>query len=1020
MSKTLGLDIGSKSIGWALLDESKEQIIATGVRVFPEGVNRTQQGTEESKNMGRRTARSIRRQIARRSRRKRMISKILLEAKLLPVSDGERLELFKTDPYILRKKALDEKLSVFELGRIFLNLAQRRGFKSNRKTDKLKEKENSEMLQEISSLEKEIQSSGSRTLGEYLAGFRIVDPFAKIRSRHTRRDMFEKEFQLIWDCQSKHHAGLDKNLHLKIHNAIFFQRKMYWDKKTVGKCSLEPNLPRASVKDRAVQLARLYQEVNNLQIIEADGEIRPLKNMEREQLIAYLSDSKERKFDEIKKRMKWINCEFNLAAGGREKLIGLPVDKEMEGKKLFGKGWKEKSEEEKTRIVRQTILFQSRDEDDPSKELEKEKTFCHRAVHEWGLPEKNLDNLLGFDPGSGRASFCFKALDKLLPFLRRGLTMMAEDGSPSAFSEAGYQRPDQKVPNQKSILPPPPLDITNPIVKQGLNEVRALINAIIREYGLPDEIHVELAREARGNRVQREQVIINQRKNEKVREEARERISENDLIPGRGSIEFYRLWKDQDGICIYSGKPISLKQLLGGEVNVDHIWPFSRCLDDSLSNKVVCLRDENNAKANMTPREWLEKSNPQKWEQVLQRVRKLPNPARVKKLERFLAKEVKLDAFINRELTDTAYISRQVTSYIRCLGTKVVCNRGGVTAELRHQWGLNRILNPDKENQKTREDHRHHAVDALVVAVTNPSRLQALSKRRRDISITPPWADFRAQAEEKVLSIWVSHKPCRRVRGQLHGETYYGLTQKKQISEQPRPWAKNWIEEINKFVYRKKVKDLTLNMVKKIRDLRVKEIIIERLKALGIDPDSKVTLKPEIWSKPIYLYPKGGDPNTGTLIEKVRLVEKFDAAISIRKNECRVIVQSEKTHHISIFERKNEKGITEKFLETTSLLDAFERKKLRLPIFKKVSKLFPDAKFIMTLSQGDMIKISHENHQILCKYKKSASTSGQMIFILHTDARKDADVVKISKTPNTLIGFKVTVDVLGRLRDAGD
>ncbi|MFN6049245.1 MAG: type II CRISPR RNA-guided endonuclease Cas9, partial [Planctomycetia bacterium] len=132
--------------------------------------------------------------------------------------------------------------------------------------------------------------------------------------------------------------------------------------------------------------------------------------------------------------------------------------------------------------------------------------------------------------------------------------------------------------------------------------MRTLINAIIREYGLPESIHVELAREARGNQAQREQVTINQRKNEKVREDAKARISENGLIPGRGSIEFYRLWKDQDGICIYSGKPISLKQLLGGEVNVDHIWPFSRCLDDSLSNKVVCLRDENNAKANMTPR----------------------------------------------------------------------------------------------------------------------------------------------------------------------------------------------------------------------------------------------------------------------------------------------------------------------------------------------------------------------------------------------------------------------------------
>lgn len=1017
MSLTLGLDIGSKSIGWALLDEDKRQIVATGVRVFPEGVNRTQQGTEESKNMGRRTARSIRRQIARRARRKKMVGKILVEAKLLPAGLEERCELFKSDPYLLRKKGLDEKLTPFELGRIFLNLAQRRGFKSNRKTDKLKEKENSEMLQEISSLEQEIQNTNCRTLGEYLAKFRLADPLAKIRSRHTRRDMFEKEFELLWQCQAKHHPWLDEKLRQKIYSSIFFQRKMYWDKKTVGKCSLEPNLPRASVKDRAVQLARLYQEVTNLQIIEPDGEIRPLKDMEREQLIAYLADSKERKFEDIKKKMKWLNCEFNLAAGGREKLIGLPIDKEMEAKKLFGKAWKEKSEEEKTRIVRQTILFHSRDEEDPTKEQEKEKAFCHKAIHEWALPEENLENLLAFDPGSGRASFCFKALDKLLPFLRRGLPMMAEDGRASAFSEAGYQRPDQKVPNQKSTLPPPPNDITNPIVKQGLNEVRNLINAIIREYGLPSEIHVELAREAKGNRAQREQVTIHQRKNEKIREVAKERISENGLIPGKGSIEFYRLWEDQGHVCIYSGKPISLKQLLGGEVNTDHIWPFSRCLDDSLSNKVVCLRDENNAKANMTPREWLEKSNPQKWEEVLQRVRKLPYPTRVKKLERFLAKEVKLDDFINRELTDTAYISRQVMTYIRCLGTKVVCNRGGVTAELRHQWGLNSILNPNKEEKKTREDHRHHAVDALVIAATNPSRLQALSKRRRDVAVAQPWEDFRKQAEEKVLGIWVSHKPSRRVRGQLHEETIYGATQKvHEPTTKMRPWAKNWKEEAGVYCYRKPLESLTYDMVKNIRDDKVRSIVLQRLNEIGFNPEVDNKIPKEAWEKPLLLSRK----NKGTTIKKVRILRNEKSIVPLRNGLSKVYVKPGNTHHIAIFEVVEKNGKSKKFMETITMIEAHQRKKKKQNIFQRTSKENPNAKFVMSLCAGDMVLLTHKDEEILCKYNTSASTTGQIHFYTHIDARPSSKAEKISKYPNTLKVNKVTIDILGRLRNAGD
>lgn len=1011
MSITLGLDIGTASIGWALIDENKKEIIRTGVRIFPEGVDKTKDKSGVSKNIKRRTARGLRRQIARRARRKALVKKILIESKLLPSDSKDCLLVLQTDPYFLRKKALDEKLPPYELGRVLFNLGERRGFKSNRKTDRINEKENSEMLAEISQLENTIQESGSRTLGEYLFKIRSENQFERIRGKHTRRSMYENEFNLVWDTQLKHNKHLTEELKSRIYRAIFFQREIYWKKSTIGRCSLETNLPRASLKDRAAQLARLYQEVGNLQIIEADGEIRALKADESAKLHAYLASSKERTFENIRKEMGWINCEFNLSAGGREKLLGMPIDKEMESKHLFGKAWSKKSEEEKTKIVRTVILFAERGKE------EEEEEFIKKAMSDWAISKETAENLLKFNPGTGRSRFCFKALDKLIPFLQKGYPMMSEDGKESAFSLAGYQRPDQKIPNQRDNLPIPLAEITNPIVKQALYETRLLVNAIIREYGIPSEIHVELAREAKANKTQREIAIKTINKNKSEREEAVERIEENGLLPGRGSIEFYRLWKEQDGVCIYTGEVISLKQLLAGEVNVDHIWPFSRCLDDSFSNKVVCLRNENAKKANMTPREWLEKKEPQRWEEVLQRVRSLPYPSKVKKLERFIAKEVKLDDFINRQLTDTAYISKQVTSYLRCLGCKVVCGRGGVTGELRHQWGLNGILNPDKEGGKTREDHRHHAVDALVIAATNPSRLQALSKRKKDSIITPPWDTFRKQAEENVLAILVSHKPNRKIKGQLHEETIYGATIKTKPNGQHRPWAQKWTEEDGTYCYRKQLVDLTMPMVLKIRDLTIRSIVLNRLKQYGINPVENSKIPKDVWAKPLYL-PNKNNPQ-GVVINKVRILKNDKSLVSMRKGSFQVYVKPGNTHHIVVFERKDEVGETIRFMESITLLEAYKRKIEGRPIILRSSSEFPDAVFIMSLCSGDTVNLKHKNTELLCRYVTSASTQGQIYFAELNDS-KGSKYEKIVKNANTLVGKKVTIGILGEMRDSGD
>ena len=156
----LGLDVGPNSVGWALVDEGKKSIMGAGVRVFPEGVDRDQQGGEKSKSQTRRDARGMRRQVARRSRRKRQLHDLLVQAHLLPSDKDQLPAVLAPNPYELRSRALDVKLEPYEIGRVLLHLNQRRGFLSNRKTDPGRDKETQGMLAEINQLAQAVASAG--------------------------------------------------------------------------------------------------------------------------------------------------------------------------------------------------------------------------------------------------------------------------------------------------------------------------------------------------------------------------------------------------------------------------------------------------------------------------------------------------------------------------------------------------------------------------------------------------------------------------------------------------------------------------------------------------------------------------------------------------------------------------------------------------------------------------------------------------------------------------------------------
>ena len=176
---------------------------------------------------------------------------------------------------------------------------------------------------------------------------------------------------------------------------------------------------------------------------------------------------------------------------------------------------------------------------------------------------------------------------------------------------------------------------------------------------------------------------------------------------------------------------------------------------------------------------------------------------------------------MTRQLNDTRYICVEVKKYLQQLGVGVEVSKGEATAALRHRWNLNRILARDGIIEKNREDHRHHAVDAVVIALTSRALFQKLSSlsaksgvalSERGFHLDKPWPSFYEDVNEKVKNIIVSHAPSRKISGALHEETAYGYSEHEKC-----------------FVYRKPLSSLTVNEVEKIRDKKIKELAEERL-----------------------------------------------------------------------------------------------------------------------------------------------------------------------------------------------
>lgn len=988
MSTTLGLDVGPNSIGWALISADNNEIVAAGVHVFQEGVeNYGSFGQQESKNAKRRIARGMRRQNQRFKMRRDNIVWQLKLLKMYPENSDELKAYFGLDPYELRSKGLDNKLCLLEFGRALYHLNERRGFKSNRKAGSSEDSKifkSKDSLVGITDTETAMNEGGFRTLGEYLNS---LDPHElRRRSRYTLRAMYEHEFEILWKKQKNHHKDiLTDEAKEKLNHAIFFQRKLKSQKHTIAKCTFEPQKRCAPKSSPTFQYYRIIEQLARLKVTDGDRKGDFLTQSEGEKLTNELNKSEKITYKRVTK----------ILGFSKEAIYNLEHDKHLLGNKtnaklakVFGKkAWYKKSHEEQYNIWND---FHFADDLDWLKE---------RGGNVWGLNEDQIEKIENVALEKGYCQLSQKAMSKIIPFMEKVET---ENSEPMTFDKAakaaGYHHSEVYEHAGKMEKLPQPDDIRNPIVQQALFEMKKLINAIVEKYGNPETIKVELVRDLKLPRKRREQIFSENRKRRKYHDEIRDILIDVGLNdPSMDDILKYKLWEECDKTCPYSGKKInSIAKLYSAEFEIEHILPYSRSLDNSYMNKTLCHRDYNKEKGNKTPYEaW---SDTTEYEEITERAKKLPYP----KYRRFIQKELKEDEFINRQLTDTAYIAKEVQKYLSHICTDVRTVPGTATARLRNFWGLNRILSKDVDI-KNRDDHRHHAVDALVVANTDRKYIQHLSsfhhymRTPKEEHFPLPWDSFRKDAENAVNSILVSHKVRNKLSGALHKESFYGL-----IMNDDRTPKKN---DKGQFLYgmRKPVQNLKDSEVNKITDGGVKTSV-EKWRSLPKDT------RPEFPTLP-----------SGQKIKRVRIHDVHTNVVELRPG---VFVEPGRNHHIAIFEHI-ETG--KRIGKVVSLFEAVQRDKNGDPVINKTPE--KGWKFVMSLSINEMVLIIDEPNSIDWEDKiqlskslyrvQIAPASLQISFRHHTVARLETEDNKkpglILKKPNTFRGIKVGIDYLGNI-----
>ena len=910
----------------------------------------------------------------------------------------------------------------------------------------------------------------------------------RIKDQIFSRQRYINEYDQIMAAQRVHYPDIltDEFIRMLRDEVIFMQRPLKSCKHLVSLCEFEKQErvmrvqqddgkggrqfverkvkfgPKVAPKSSPLfQLCRIYEAVNNIRLTRPDGSPRDITPEERAKIVAHLQSSASLSFAALKKLLKEkaiIADQLTTKSGlkGNSTRVALAaalqpysqyhhlLDMELETRMMTVQLTDEETGEVTERevavvtdsYVRQPlyrlwhILYS----------IEERDAMRRALITQLGMKEEDLDGglldqLYRLDfvkPGYGNKSAKF--ICKLLPQLQQGL------GYSEACAAVGYRHsnsPTSEEITERTLLEKIPLlqrnELRQPLVEKILNQMINLVNALKAEYGV-DEVRVELARELKMSREERERMAEGNRRREKENKAIAEKIQECGLFPTKSRIRKYMLWEEAGEQCLYCGQILTLSQCLNGDdMEVEHIIPKSVLYDDSYGNKTCACRRCNKEKGNRTALEYIRAKG---WEaEYMERINGLLDKKAISYSKhqrlRWLKEDIPSD-FLERQLRLTQYISRQAMAILQQGIRRVSASEGGVTARLRSLWGYDDILHTlnldrydsmgetervSREGETTeklrikdwskRKDHRHHAIDALVVASTRQGYIQRLNRvssesereamsgeievqkatKTDKLSLLERWLTQRPHlsvraVSDKVAEILISYRPGKRVV--TRGRNIY---RKKTADGREVTCVQRGVlvprgELMEASLYGKILSQGRERIVKRYPLHALKgEVVDPRLRELIAEYNQEITSKVKAKGSPLYL-----DAAEKQEVRSVRCyVDKPSVAkaIPIRFDErgrAITFVKSGNNHHLALY--RTPQGKLEESIVT--FWDAVDRARYGIPLVithprevteqvllrgdvpESVLRLLPpsDWIFVDSLQQDEMVVIGLSDKEL--------------------------------------------------------
>lgn len=761
-------DIGIGSCGWAVVSENEtgnRRIEDAGSRIFDSG---EKADGKDRKSQERRGFRGVRRVLRRRKHRKELLKNYIRYIQFMSDYEIRCACESPADKVLLTKvKGLDEKLSKAELLQALLHACNHRGYKDFYEVTETDEAESQEEEDEkinqaaADRLDRSFEESHCRTISEYICRYCTIPGTDRIDYRNRfyknenrmiiRRKHVENEIRTILKKQREWYPELTDQKIEKIMGVIFSQRDFEdgpgdaSDKyrrytgflESLGYCRFYPEERRGF---RNTALGDVYAAINALsqyRYVHTDTGETKLSQEAAAKMVSYIMKQGSLTRTQAAKLLKPLGIAIYGSKDVDKTLVkSFRFLKEM--KKIAEKcqvSWESllsetdltEYEEGKTSLLNQlgTVcsMYQTpHRKEEKLKKLRVKWEHVHLPPAFWNALKRHKFN------GTSSVSYHHMA-DAIEAFLKGDIY--------GNFQWNKQKQLDEKQESQRERLLSAKVlmqdeDVKdNPVVLRSINETRKVLNCLIRLYGSPAEIHVEVADDVARSYLERKRIQKMQRDHEKTRDAIKKKIAEilhceESEVKG-GQIERYKLYMEQEGKCLYSGRELDLEMVLDTQSHayeVDHIIPYSLILDNTLANKALVCGNENQAKGQQTPLMYLKGEKKEAFiERVKAEKKRTSHPISNKKYDYLMLatlyeKEI-LTGWKSRNINDTRYITKYVVglikNHLQFAGGKarVFGIRGHITSRFRKEWLGKNTWGSD---EKCRANYLNHAADAIVLA----------------------------------------------------------------------------------------------------------------------------------------------------------------------------------------------------------------------------------------------------------------------------------------------------------------